>query len=87
MSIINNMQRDPHALALIRSLIHYCQLTGSRCIAEGVDSMEKFNMLKALGIDHFPSDLISPPVDSRELEMLIRHHQSQQVISKDKADA
>jgi EAL domain-containing protein (putative c-di-GMP-specific phosphodiesterase class I) len=52
MSIVNDMQRDQHALALIRSLIFYCQLTGSRCIAEGVD-MEKFNKLKALGVDRF----------------------------------
>jgi EAL domain-containing protein (putative c-di-GMP-specific phosphodiesterase class I) len=34
-SIVNDLQRDPHALALIKSLIYYCQLSGSRCIAEG----------------------------------------------------
>lgn len=58
-SIVNDLQRDPHALALIKSLIYYCQLSGSRCICRRVDSLEKFNMLKALGIDRFPglSDL------------------------------
>ncbi|POT57223.1 fimbrial protein [Citrobacter amalonaticus] len=87
MGIINDMQRDPHALALIKSLIYYCQLTGSRCIAEGVDSVEKLTMLKALGMDRFQGHLISPPVGSHELGTLIRYHQSQQVVSKDKADA
>ena len=27
MSIVNDFQRDPHALALIKSLVYYCQLT------------------------------------------------------------
>ena len=71
-SIVNDLQRDPHALALIKSLIYYCQLSGSRCIAEGVDSLEKFNMLKALGIDRFQGYLISPPVTGDNLEDLIQ---------------
>ncbi|WP_224231922.1 EAL domain-containing protein [Klebsiella grimontii] len=62
MSIVNDMQRDPHALALIKSLIHYCQLTDSRCLAEGVDSRDKFNKLKALGVDSFQGDAIAAPV-------------------------
>lgn len=71
-SIVNDLPRDPHALALIKSLIYYCQLSGSRCIAEGVDSLEKFNMLKALGIDRFQGYLISPPVNGENLEDLIQ---------------
>lgn len=71
-SIVNDLQRDPHALAPIKSLIYYCQLSGSRCIAEGVDSLEKFNMLKALGIDRFQGYLISPPVTGDNLEDLIQ---------------
>ena len=66
--IINDMQRDPHALALIKSLNYYCMLTGSRCVAEGVDSAEKFAILKALGIDRFQGYLISPPVGGNMLE-------------------
>lgn len=66
--IINDMQRDPHALALIKSLNYYCTLTGSRCVAEGVDSAEKFALLKALGIDRFQGYLISPPVGGEMVE-------------------
>ena len=65
MSIVNDMQRDPHAMALIKSLLYYCQLTGSRCVAEGVDSLDKFNRLRALGIDRFQGYLISPPVGGK----------------------
>lgn len=72
MSIVNDLQSDPQALALIKSLIYYCQLSGSRCIAEGVDSLEKFNRLKTLGIDRFQGYLISPPVSGDNLTALIQ---------------
>lgn len=81
MSIINDMQRDPHALALIKSLIYYCQLTGSRCIAEGVDSVDKFTLLKESGVDHFQGNLISLPVDNNNLEDTI-----QQFLSNNNSD-
>ena len=71
MSIVNDMQGDLHALALIKSLIYYCQLTGSRCIAEGVDSLDKFNKLKALGIDRFQGYFISAPVERENIGDLI----------------
>lgn len=72
--IINDMQRDPHALALIKSLNYYCMLTGSRCVAEGVDSEEKFTILKALGIDRFQGYLISPPVGGNMLETFMESY-------------
>ncbi|WP_248637983.1 EAL domain-containing protein, partial [Citrobacter koseri] len=72
MSIVNDFQRDPHALALIKSLLYYCQLTQSRCIAEGVDSLEKFNQLKALGVDRFQGYLFSPPITHDRLPEIIQ---------------
>ncbi|MDH8228145.1 EAL domain-containing protein, partial [Klebsiella pneumoniae] len=56
-----------HVLALIKSLVYYCQLTQSCCIAEGVDSIEKFNLLKALGVNSFQGYLFSPPVNREQL--------------------
>ena len=35
MSIVNDAQHDPKALALIKSPAYYCQLSDSRCVAEG----------------------------------------------------
>lgn len=71
MGIVNDMQSDPHALALIKSLLYYCQLIGSRCIAEGVDSADKFTKLKALGVDRFQGYYISMPVEKDHLAQLI----------------
>ncbi|MEZ7213328.1 EAL domain-containing protein [Klebsiella spallanzanii] len=71
MGIVNDMQRDPHALVLIKSLLYYCQLTGSQCIAEGVDSREKFDRLQALGVDRFQGYYISVPVEKESVADLI----------------
>lgn len=70
-SIINDIQHDPHALALVKALHYYCQLTDSECIAEGVDSPEKFALLKASGIDRFQGYLISQPLESKDLVAFI----------------
>ncbi len=51
MSIVNDAQHDPKALALIKAA-YYCQLSGSRCGGR-VDSLAKFTQLKSLGIDRF----------------------------------
>ncbi|MGP1113714.1 EAL domain-containing protein [Serratia sp. CY54717] len=74
MSIVNDFQNDPHALILIKSLVYYCQLTQSRCIAEGVDSLEKFNQLKALGVDRFQGYLFSTPVTRDHLGEIIQRY-------------
>jgi EAL domain-containing protein (putative c-di-GMP-specific phosphodiesterase class I) len=70
-SIVNDIQRDPHALALIRSLVYYCKLTGSVCIAEGVEDMETFLQLKNEGVCFFQGYMISPPVVKKELNEMI----------------
>lgn len=77
MSIVNDAQHDPKALALIKSLAYYCQLSGSRCVAEGVDSLAKFTQLKSLGIDRFQGYLFSPPMRREHLPDLIRRFSHQ----------
>lgn len=67
-TIVNDFKDDPYAEALIKSLVYYCQLTKSCCIAEGVDSYEKFNLLKSLGVDYFQGYLFSPPVSFNNLK-------------------
>ena len=71
--IIRDMQQDPHALALIKSLHYYCELTESHCVAEGVDSIEKFEILKELGFNHFQGHFISRPMDNSAFESYMEH--------------
>lgn len=70
-SIIDDFQHDPHASALIKSLIYYSKLTGSQCIAEGIDSQKKLNSLLKMGVNHFQGYFISPPVKEMELTATI----------------
>lgn len=71
LSVVNDIQDDEHARALIKSLVYYCRLSGSRCTAEGVDSIEKYNILKDMGVGYFQGFLISPPVTEDKLRTLI----------------
>ncbi|MGM3172921.1 EAL domain-containing protein [Dickeya lacustris] len=62
--VVNGFLCDTHERVLINSLIYSCQLSGSLCLAEGVDSWEKFDALVHLGIEGFQGDIISPPVSA-----------------------
>ncbi|ELX8457001.1 EAL domain-containing protein, partial [Klebsiella pneumoniae] len=49
-----------------------CQLTQSDCIAEGVDSLEKFNKLKGMGLVFFQGYLFSQPVELEHMMCMIK---------------
>ncbi|MBJ3813923.1 EAL domain-containing protein [Shimwellia pseudoproteus] len=80
MSIVSDAQHDDHARNLIKTLVYYCRLTGSGCIAEGVDSQEKRRLLEVLGITHFQGYLFSPPVTREYLPALIDHFLSDDTV-------
>ncbi|SMG19899.1 EAL domain-containing protein [Cedecea sp. NFIX57] len=56
---------------LIDGLIYYASVTGSQCIAEGVDSLQKLIMLKQMGVNLFQGYYISKPVLREELDALV----------------
>lgn len=72
MSIVKTFRKNRHDKNLIRGLAYYCKLAGSQCIAEGVDSEEKFSELVELGVDSFQGFYISPPVAAGDLEKTVR---------------
>ncbi|MFG1174667.1 EAL domain-containing protein [Erwiniaceae bacterium CAU 1747] len=71
MDIIKDFKRDAHALSLLKSLAYYCRLTGSSCIAEGVESSEVMSELSGLGITQFQGFFISKPVLDEEIIHLV----------------
>ncbi|MCK7247715.1 EAL domain-containing protein [Enterobacter asburiae] len=72
MSLVNVFRQNQHDENLIRGLVYYCHLTGSQCIAEGVDSREKFSALADIGVDSFQGFYISPPVLADDLEYTVQ---------------
>lgn len=71
MSLVSAFRQNQHDENLIRGLVYYCRLTGSQCIAEGVDSWDKFSALADIGVDRFQGFYISPPVLASELEYTV----------------
>lgn len=54
--------------SLIKALIYFSQMTGCDCVAEGVDSQEKFAALAEMGVPRFQGFLFSPPVKEAGLD-------------------
>lgn len=71
MSIVEQMTIDENERMLIEVLVYYCRLTGKYCIAEGVDSAEKLSLLKSIGVEYFQGYMISRPVLSEDLEIIV----------------
>lgn len=72
MNIINSYKKDLNALYLLKSLVYYCKLTNSVCIAEGVENQYSVKELNELGIGQFQGFSISKPVSSENISMAIR---------------
>jgi len=71
-SIVNDSLSDFNSRASIECLAYYCKLTQCSCIAEGVDSTEKLNALKKMGVKYYQGYLISKPLDTVGLYNYIR---------------
>lgn len=61
-SAVRDSLHDFDCLALIQSLQYYCYLTKRKCIAEGIDSIEKIKSLRQLTNLEFQGSLISIPL-------------------------
>ncbi|QIP94575.1 EAL domain-containing protein [Serratia fonticola] len=60
-SIVDTFQRNTYHEYFIRSLVYFCRLNQTVCIAEGVDTQEKFEALTALGVNGFQGYLTGRP--------------------------
>lgn len=68
MSVVNSFMHNHHDDSLMKVLISYCRLTDAMCIAEGVDSPEKFDALVKAGVTSFQGYYISRPVSREALD-------------------
>ncbi|MVX99192.1 EAL domain-containing protein [Enterobacteriaceae bacterium 8376wB9] len=72
MSVVSSFLHDDNDRSLIGGLVQYCQLTGKTCVAEGVDTAEKFATLKKMGVALFQGFYLSRPILNEELEATVR---------------
>ncbi|MGX9867188.1 EAL domain-containing protein [Enterobacter mori] len=71
MSVVNSFMCNNNDHSLIKGLAYYSQLMGSQCVAEGVDTYEKFKTLKNMGVTAFQGDYFSRPVLEEELDIVL----------------
>lgn len=69
--VVNNFMCNKNDYSLVKGLAYYSQLTGSQCVAEGVDTYEKFITLKNMGVTAFQGNYFSRPILEEELDMVL----------------
>jgi FOG: EAL domain len=70
--IVDNFVANDNDYNLIKAIQFYSDITGRDCVAEGVDSKEKFDKLVALGIKNFQGYYLSKAVKEDELDRMVR---------------
>ncbi|MDH5290262.1 MAG: EAL domain-containing protein [Acidimicrobiia bacterium] len=71
-SFVTEMTTRPGDLAIARSVVELGHNLGLRIVAEGVETMEVFELVRQLGCDEFQGYLLSRPVPATELEPMLR---------------
>jgi len=70
--IVEHFVANDNDYNLIKAIQLYSEMTGTDCIAEGVDSEEKFEKLVALGVKNFQGYYLSRAVKEEELDRMVR---------------
>lgn len=70
--IVDKFAANDSDYNLIKAMQFYSDMTGGACVAEGVDSEEKFKKLTALGIKSFQGYYLSRAVKEEDLDFMVR---------------
>lgn len=70
--IVEHFVANDNDYNLIKAIQVYSDMTGTDCIAEGVDSEEKFEKLVELGVKNFQGYYLSRAVKEEELDRMVR---------------
>ena len=62
-SLVHKAHRDPNKLAVLRGLVGFSRQGGITSLAEGVETSEELNALRAIGIDLVQGYLLARPGD------------------------
>jgi diguanylate cyclase (GGDEF)-like protein len=71
-SFISRMASDPEIATIVRSTIDLGHNLNLKVVAEGVEDLEAWNMLRVLGCDDAQGFFMSKPLDARTLTMWMR---------------
>ena len=70
-SLIDTIVTDPRRQVIVTTMIHMARELGFEVVAEGVEDLAQFNLLRAAGCGQIQGYFISRPVPEAELFALI----------------
>lgn len=80
-SFVNELDCNEGDQSIVTAIIQMSQGLGMKTIAEGVETAEQAQILKALGCDEFQGYWLSLPVSAAELEILLKQQGSESQAS------
>jgi diguanylate cyclase (GGDEF)-like protein len=74
-AFVRDLELDPNAVAIARTIVTLGRSLGLRLIAEGIETPGQAEILRAMGCDELQGFLFGRPMPARELELLtgLRH--------------
>ncbi|HUZ48415.1 MAG TPA: EAL domain-containing protein [Candidatus Dormibacteraeota bacterium] len=66
-SFVDPLATDRQAVAIVRSIVALAKTLGFYTVAEGVETIEQFNVLRSLGVSYAQGFLFSPAIELSEL--------------------
>ena len=72
-SFVDPLATDRQAVAIVRSIVALAKTLGFYTVAEGVETIEQFNVLRSLGVSYAQGFLFSPAIELSELLQFEAH--------------
>jgi len=72
-SFVTRMMTHPRTVAIVKSILSLGSALDVAIVAEGVETVEQLDRLKALGCPYVQGYLLSPPLRGEEVRRLITH--------------
>lgn len=76
-SFVDRIVSEPRAASIVGAIIRMCDGLGMQCVAEGIETKEQLEALRALGCHKGQGYLLSPPLPESELTGFIWPAQKQ----------
>ncbi|MGC8554894.1 MAG: EAL domain-containing protein [Candidatus Acidulodesulfobacterium sp.] len=70
-SFVRKMLADKHSRYIVETIIYLSKKLNMQSIAEGVETIEQFNLLKELGCDYIQGFLLSKPLDIEKFKAML----------------
>lgn len=70
MSLIRDIHQDAKKQNLVKSIVDFCQKSGMTSIAEGIETLDEFNKVKAMGVDAGQGFFLAKPTSEIDLMRL-----------------